>query len=78
MHPSQVIPSMVSVTVVSLACRAEIGRPVTMEAIAVAASWRTCRRVIMAGSLDLPSDFSKLPTVWEPRKGERARRDINE
>ena len=49
MHPSQVIPSIVSVTVVSLACRAAIERPVTAQAIAVAASWRTCRRVIMAG-----------------------------
>ena len=49
MHPSQVIPSIVSVTVVSLACRAAIERPVTMAAIAVAPSWRTCRRVIMAG-----------------------------
>jgi hypothetical protein len=48
MQPSQVIPSIVSVTVVSLACRAVIERPVTAQVIAVAASWRTYRRVIMA------------------------------
>jgi len=49
MHPSQVIPSIVSVTVVSFACWAAIERPVTVEAIAVTASWSTFRRVIMAG-----------------------------
>jgi len=49
MHPSQVIPSIVSVTVASLVWRAAIERPVTAQAIAVAANWRTYRRVIMAG-----------------------------
>lgn len=49
MQPSHVIPSMVSVTVASLACRAAIERPITELAIAVAQNWRTFRRVIMAG-----------------------------
>jgi hypothetical protein len=49
MHPSQVIPSIVSVTVVSLVCWPAIERPATAQAIAVATSWRMCRRVIMAG-----------------------------
>lgn len=49
MHPSQVIPSIISVTVVSLACRAAIERPATAQTIAVAASPKKCRRVILAG-----------------------------